>query len=65
MISEERKQNDLRLETCTSSWLTTLPIKEEGYILNKQSFWNLISTGYGWRLKWIPSHCTCSNIFDL
>ena len=51
MISEERKQNDLRLETCTSSWLTTLPIKEEGYILNKQSFWNLISTGYGWRLK--------------
>ena len=51
MISEERKQNDLRLETCTSSWLTTLRIKEEGYILNKQSFWNLISTGYGWRLK--------------
>ena len=32
MISEERNQNDLRLETGTSSWLTTLPIKEEGYI---------------------------------
>ena len=38
MSSEERKQNDLILETGTSSWLKTLPIKEERYILNKQSF---------------------------
>ena len=35
MSSEERKQNDLNLETGASSWLTTLPIKEERYILNK------------------------------
>ena len=38
MSSEERKQNDLNLETGASSWLTTLPIKEGGYILNKQNF---------------------------
>ena len=40
---EESKQNDLNLETGASSWPTTLPIKEEGYILNKQSFWDLLS----------------------
>ena len=36
MNSEERKQNDLSEETGASTWLTTLPVKEEGYILNKQ-----------------------------
>ena len=35
MSLEERKQNDLNLETGASSRLTTLSIKEEGYILNK------------------------------
>ena len=65
MSSEERKQNDLNLENGVSSWLTTLPIKEEGYILNTQSFLDLLSIRYGWRLKRIPSHCACSNTFNL
>ena len=45
--SEERKQKDLNLETDVSSWLTILPNKEEWYILNKQSFWDLLSIRYG------------------
>ena len=65
MSSGERKQNDLNLETGASSWLTTLPIKEEGYILNKQSFWVLLSIRYGYRLKRIPSNCACGNTFNL
>ena len=65
MSSGERKQNDLNLETGASSWLTTLPIKEEGYILNKQSFWVLLSIRYGCRLKRIPSNCACGNTFNL
>ena len=65
MSSEERKQNDLNFETCASSWLTTLPIKEEGCSLNKQSFCDLLSIRYGWRLKRIPSHCVCRNRFNL
>ena len=36
MSSKERKQNDLNLETGASSWLTTLPIKEEGHILSNR-----------------------------
>ena len=35
MSLEERKNTDLSLETGASSWLTTLPIKEEEYVLNK------------------------------
>ena len=65
MSSEERKQNDLNFETCASSWLTTLPIKEEGCSLNKQSVCDLLSIRYGWRLKRIPSHCVCRNTFNL
>ena len=49
--SEERKKNDLNLEIGATNWLTTLPVKEEGYILNKQSFWDLLSIRCGWRLK--------------
>ena len=64
MSSEERKQNDLNLETGASSRLITLPIKEEGYNLNKQSLWDLLSIRYGWRLKRIPSHCACGNTFN-
>ena len=47
------------------SWLTTFPIKEERYVLNKQSFWNLLSVRYGWRLKRIQSHCACGITFNL
>ena len=65
MSLEERKQNELNLETGASSWLTNLPNKEEGYILNKQSFGNLLSIRYGWRLKRIPSHCVCGNTFNV
>ena len=65
MSSEERKQNDLNLETGASSSLTTLLIKEQGYILNKQSFLDLQSIRYGWRLKRIPRHCAFSNTFNL
>ena len=55
----------VNLETGTSSWLVTLPIKEGGYILHKQSFWDLLSIRYGRRLTRIPSHYWCGNTFNL
>ena len=48
MSSEERNQIDSNVKTGASSWLTTLPFKQEGYILNNQSFWDLLSIRYGW-----------------
>ena len=65
MSSEERRQNDLNLETGASSWLITVSIKDEGYILNKQSFWDLLFIRYGRKLKRIPSQCACGNTINL
>ena len=42
MISEHPALT-LQSSCITSSWLTTLPIKEEECILNRQSFWDLVS----------------------
>ena len=57
--------NDLKVEQCASSWLTTLPIKEEGYILSKQLFWDLIRIRYGWMLTRLPNNCEYGVSFDL
>ena len=35
---KKEKKKDLNLETGTPSWLTTLLIREKGYILNKKGF---------------------------
>ena len=61
---EQKRLNDLNLKTSTSAWLTTLPIKDEGYVLNKQCFWDLICLRYGWRLKHIPETCPCGKAFN-
>ena len=53
----------MKLEMGASSWLTTLPIKDEGYVLNKQCFWDLVSMRYGWRLKRLPDYCECGAAF--
>ena len=42
------RTNDLNQETRASAWLTTLPLKQEGYALTKQLFWDLIRIRYGW-----------------
>ena len=64
MSSEQRKKN-VNLESVASFWLTTLPIKEAGYVLIKQSFWDLVSVRCGWRLKRIPSPTGCGKTFNL
>ena len=40
--SEQVHNNNLNLETGASDWLTTLPLKQEGYVLTKQLFWDRI-----------------------
>ena len=38
---------------------------KEGYIRNKQSFWDLLFIRYGGRSKQIRSQCACCNTFNL
>ena len=49
MNSEQLRTNNLNQKTGASAWLTTLPLKQEGYPLTKQLFWDLIRIRYGWQ----------------
>ena len=61
---EQVRLIEINQETGASSWLTVLPLKEEGYIFNKQSFWDLIGLRYGWSLKRFPETCECGSKFS-
>ena len=38
-----------------SNWLTVIPLKDEGYVLNKEEFRDAICLRYGLTLKGLPS----------
>ena len=65
-LTEERiRLNKLNQERGSSSWLTTLPLSEEGYDLTKQLFWGLIRIRYEWTLTKLRAYCECSEKFNL
>ena len=57
--------NELYRERGASSWLTTIPLAEEGYDLTKQLFWYLIRIRYGWTFRRVPSNCECGIKLDI
>lgn len=65
MTIAEKRQNEANRENGVSNWLTTLPLKEWGYDLNKQQFWDAIRIRYNWNLERLPSQCICGARFDL
>ena len=48
-----------------SSWLSALPLKEEGFNLNKSEFQDALNIRYDRVLKNLPSKCACGKKFDL
>ena len=65
LTEEQIRLNKLHQEHGSSSWLTTLPLSEEGYNLAKQLFWDLIRICYWWTLTRLPAYCECGKKFDL
>jgi hypothetical protein len=63
--NERTKQIEINLEKGASVWLTTLPLKDEGFQLDKQSFWDLMKIRYGRQLSRLPERCACSAPFNL
>ena len=59
------RSNDLNQEIGSSNWLTTLPITDEGYVLNKQQFWDALRIRYNWEIPRLPSNCACGSKFEL
>ena len=43
----------------SSSWLTTLPIEENGFALHKGAFRDALALRYGWRPTGMPTACAC------
>ena len=41
-----------------STYLSTLPLKEEGHNLSKQEFWDLVKMRYEWPLSRFPNMCS-------
>ena len=56
---------DLVQEKGASSWLTTLPLEEHGFILHKSALRDAMALRYGWVPSQIPSHCVCSQPFTI
>ena len=56
---------EISCEKGASLWLSTMPIKEEGFQIDKQSFWDLIKIRYGHQLTHLPIECSCGSKFDL
>ena len=61
----QQRMNDINQEPGASSWISSLPLENEGYVFNKQLFWDLIHTRYGWELTRLPEKCACGVKFGL
>ena len=65
MSDELLRANNLAQMKGASNWLTSLPLKDENYILNKREFFDALAIRYHWKLKRVPSICACGKRFDM
>ena len=65
MSVEEIRANDVAQKKGASAWLTALPLKDEGFVLNKREFFDALAMRYRWPLKRLPSKCVCGNEFSM
>ena len=59
------KAIQLSKEKGSSNWLTTLPLDEYGFSLNKSEFQDAIHLRYGWLPDRMPSKCVCNENFTI
>ena len=64
--ANESLSRSIEILDCKSSsiWLTALPIEEEGFVLDKQSFRDALCLRYGLILHDFPQKCPCGSTFD-
>ena len=59
------RANDLAQMKGASNWLTSLPLEDENYILNKRKFFDALFIRCHWKLKRVPSICAYGKQFDI
>ena len=65
MTTEEKRANEIAQLKGASSWLTSLPLAEEKFVLNKREFYDALYIRYRWNLKRLPINCSCGKKFTL
>jgi len=64
-----KQKNDWTTSTAcergASVWLTTIPIKEEGFNIDKNTFWDLVKVRYAKQLDRLPDICVCKSSFNI
>lgn len=61
---KQRNMDLLQLKG-SSSWLSALPLKDQGFSLNKGEFRDALCLRYGWQMKNLPQYCICGNGFSI
>ena len=65
MTKEQMRGNEVAQLKGASAWLTSLPLKEEGFVLNKREFFDALALRYRWPLSRLPQYCACGKNFDM
>ena len=66
MTNEKKQALKLSQEKVASTWLTSIPSRDENYCLNKQQFHEqLPGLRYGWEIQRLPSTCPCGSKFGI
>ena len=60
----KQRMMDLVGNKGSSSWLSLLPLKDQGFNLNKGEFRDALNLRYGWQMKNVPHHCKCGKAFS-
>ena len=70
--SLDEKLDNLQIRTIkqnrekgASSWLSVLPLREQGFALTKDEFRDCIALRYGDKISNLPSKCACGETFDV
>ena len=65
LSSKMKRCVDLAKEKGTSSWLSVLPLKDQGLLLHKGEFRDALCLRYGWNLPNTPTTCNCGSAFSI
>ena len=60
-----RRLLDCASEKGALSWISTLPIEEQGFCLSKGAYKDAISLCYGWSIQNVSSTCVCGTSFSV
>ena len=63
MNEKQKRMNTSNQEA--GSYNNALPLKEFGYDLNKEQFWDALRNRFNWVIPKLPSECACGSKFNV